>query len=127
MEEIRQIMSEAPDKTFDKPTEQIGQTRQRSARLEQESRQPRLAKEAYVKSDTTTCKRMENVPADRVISGNSSSAQVDPDPMCLTSFGDNSTEPLTLPYSRDDALVDKALKCQSVSLTCGDAHANRRR
>ena len=41
------------------------------------------------------------------MSGDSSSAQVDPDPMCLTSFGDDSTEPPALPRCRDDALVDK--------------------
>ena len=39
--------------------------------------------------------------------GNTSSAQVNSDPTCLTSFGDGSTEPLALPR-RDDALVDKA-------------------
>ena len=32
--------------------------------------------------------------------------QVDPDPMCLASFGDDSTGPPTLPCLRDDTLVD---------------------
>ena len=32
--------------------------------------------------------------------------QMDPDPVCLTSFGDDSTGPPALPCSRDDALVD---------------------
>ena len=63
--------------------------------------------EADIKPDTKTRKRMENVAADRVMSGDSSSAQVDPDPMCLTSFGDDSTGPPALPCSRDDILVDK--------------------
>ena len=63
--------------------------------------------EADIKPDTKTRKRMENVAADRVMSGDSSSAPVDPDPMCLTSFGDDSTGPPALPCSRDDILVDK--------------------
>ena len=50
---------------------------------------------------------MKDVAADRVISGDSSSAQVDPDPMCLTSFGYDSTGPPALPCSRDDVLGDK--------------------
>ena len=41
-----------------------------------------------------------------MICGDNSSVQVDPDPMCLTSFGDDSTRPLALPR-RDDVLVDK--------------------
>ena len=61
--------------------------------------------EADVKPDPKTRKRTEDAAADRAISGDNSSAQVDP--MCMTSFGDNSTEPLTLPR-RDDALVDKS-------------------
>ena len=37
---------------------------------------------------------------------NCSANQVDPDQMCRTSFGDDSTGPLALPCSRDEALVD---------------------
>ena len=48
---------------------------------------------------------MEDVAAERVTRGNNSSAQVDPDPMCLASFDDGTTGPLALPCSRDDALV----------------------
>ena len=33
--------------------------------------------------------------------------KIDPDLMCLTSFGDDSTEPPALPPCRDDAMVDK--------------------
>ena len=63
--------------------------------------------EADVRPDTKTRKRTEDAAADRAKSGDkSSSAQVDHDPMCLTSFGDDSTEPPTLPL-RGDALVDK--------------------
>ena len=50
---------------------------------------------------------MEDVAADRAISGNSSSAQIDPDPMCLTSFGDDFIRSSVFPYPRDDALVNK--------------------
>ena len=76
---------------------------------EQEARQPRLAMEAGVPSDTKTRNRMENVAAERVVSGDNSSAKVDTDPMYLTSFGDDSTEPPALPCSRDDSLVDKGV------------------
>ena len=82
-------------------------TRQRSAGLQQEARQPRLVKEADVKPETKTRKRMEKAAADRVVSGDNSSAQVDPDPMCLTSFSDDFAGPPALPCSRDDALVYK--------------------
>ena len=57
--------------------------------------------------DTNTRKRTEDAAEDRAKHGNKSSfAQVDHVPMCLTSFGDDSTEPPTLPL-RDDALVNK--------------------
>ena len=61
--------------------------------------------EVDVKSDTKTRKRIEDVAEDRVISGDNSSAQVNPDPMCLTSFGDDFTGPLAL-LCKDDALAD---------------------
>ena len=60
-----------------------------------------------VTSDNKTRKRTEEAASDRVMCGDSSSAQVDHDPICLTSFGDDSTEPPALPCCRDDALVDK--------------------
>ena len=62
--------------------------------------------EADVKSDTETRKRMEDFAAERVISGDNSSAQVDTDPMCLTSFGDDSTRTPAQPCKKNDALVD---------------------
>ena len=71
------------------------------------AQQPRLAKEVDVLPDTKTRKRMEDDAAERVISGDSSSAQLDSNPMCLTSFGDDSTGPPALPCSRYDGLVDK--------------------
>ena len=117
LEEIRQIMSEALDKAFDEPTKKMRNTRQRSAGFEQEARQPRLTKEADVKPDTKTRKHMEDAAADRVICGDSSSAQVDPDAMCLNRFGDESTEPLALPCLRDDTLVDKGTEAPKPCLS----------
>ena len=82
-------------------------TKQRLAGLEQDIRQPRLVMEADVPSDTKTHKRMENTVAVQAKHGDSCFAnQVDPDPMCLTSFDDDSTGPPALPCTRDDALVD---------------------
>ena len=72
-------------------------TRQRSARLEQDARQPRLATEADVTLYTNTRNRMGDVATERVISGNNSSVKVDTDAICLTSFGDDSTGPPALP------------------------------
>ena len=62
--------------------------------------------ETDVKPDTKTCKRMEDVAANRVISGDNSYTQVDPNPICLTSFSDDSAGLPALP-SRDNALIDK--------------------
>ena len=70
-----------------------------------EARQPCLATEANVELDTKTRKRTKDAAVEQVMNGDSSSALVDHDPMRLTSFGDDSTEPLALPC-RDDALVD---------------------
>ena len=82
LEEKRQIMSEALSKACDEPTKKMRNTRQRSAGLEQEARQPRITKEVDVKPDTKTRKHMEDTAADRVICRDSSSAQVNPDAMC---------------------------------------------
>ena len=97
---------EKSDRQLDELMEKARETNRRLAGLLHGDQQPRLAMEADVKSDTNTRKRMEDVPADRVMSGDSSSTQIDPDPMCLTSFGDYSTEPLALPR-KDDAQVDR--------------------
>ena len=75
---------------LDELTEMIATT-QRLAGLGQ-GQHPRLAVEADVKTDAKTCKRMEDVVAKRVRSGYNSSA-VHTDPMCLTSFGDDSNGP----------------------------------
>ena len=108
--EFYRMIEEGFDRSDRKLDELIEKTREGNRRLAgllHGSQQPRLAKEADVKSDTKTHKRTEDVAADRVTSGDSSSAQVDPVPMCLASFGDDSTEPLAFPR-RDDALVDKS-------------------
>ena len=88
--------------------EKTREPKQRSASVEQDARQPRLAMEADVITDTKTRKRTEGAAAaERVISGDNSSAQVDTVPIRLTSFGDDSTGPPAFPCSRDDALRDK--------------------
>ncbi|CAN0376329.1 unnamed protein product [Ascophyllum nodosum] len=81
-------------------------TRQRLAGLEQEARQPRLAMEADGQADAKTCERTEGAAkAVQAIYGDSFSAsQVDPDPMCSTSFGVK-VKPPALPC-RDDVLVE---------------------
>ena len=77
---------------FDKLTGKMRETSQRSESLEQHARQPRLLTEADVPTDTKTHKRTEGAAADHVKHGDSCSAnQVDPDQMCPTSFGDDST------------------------------------
>ena len=93
---------------MDELADKMRATKQRFAGLEQDARHPRLATEADVLSDTKTRDRTEDAAAaTQAKHGNCCSAnQVDPDPMCLTSFGDDSTGPPALPCLRDDALVD---------------------
>ena len=94
------------DKSDELPDERRVTT-QGLAGLEQDARQQRLAMEANVPSDIKTRNPTEDVAADRVISGDSSSAnQVNPDQMYLTSFGADSTGPPTLSCTRDGTLVD---------------------
>ena len=118
LEELRRIMSEAMDKAFDELTEITRRANQRSASLEQDTRQARLAMEADVKKDTKTRKRMEGAAAaQRVISGDNSFAHVDTDPIRLTSFGDDFTGPPAFSSLRYDVLVDNSAvapkPCQS--------------
>ena len=62
---------------------------------------------ADVTENTKPRKRMEGAAAaERMKSGDNSSAEVDSDPICLASFGGNSTVLPALLCSRDDALVD---------------------
>ena len=81
-------------------------TRERSAGLRQEARQPRLATESDAPTDTKTRKRTEGAAAaEQMINGDNSSAEVDPDPICLASSGKGYTGPPAHPRARDDALV----------------------
>ena len=59
-------------------------------------------------SDTKTYERKEGAAAavQAKHGDNYSANQVDPDPMCLASFGEDSSGPPALPCLRDDALVD---------------------
>ena len=85
----------------------MGATEQRSASLEPDARQPRLVIEVDVTTDTKTHKRTEvAAAAERVMSGDNSSAEVDPDPICLASFDEDYTGSPAHPCKRDDALVD---------------------
>ena len=84
-------------------------TRQRLAGLEQDARQPRLAtKKVDVPTNIKTRKRAGDAAADQAKHGDTcSTKKIDPDLICLTSFGDDSTEPPALSYCRNDALLDK--------------------
>ena len=92
---------------MDELADEMRAAKQRLAGLEQDVRQPRLAMEADVPSGTMTRERTEGAAAaTQAKHGDSCSAnRVDPDPMCLTSFSDDSTSPPTLPCSRDNALL----------------------
>ena len=119
------------DRKLDELTEEMRGTKQRLASLEQDAQQPRLPIEADVKSDTKTRNRsMENTVADQAKHEVSCSAsQVDPDQMCLTSFGDDSTGPPALPCSRNATLIDKGaaapkpclspMEMRTLTVTCG--------
>ena len=63
---------------------------------------------ADVTTDSKTRKGTKGVAAaERLISGYNSSAQIDTDPIRLTSFDDDSIGSPALPCSRNDALVDE--------------------
>ena len=89
---------------IDKLADEMKATKQRLAGLKQDVRQPRLAMEADVPS---TRERTEvTAAAVQAKHGDSCSAnRVDLDPMCMTSFGDDSIGPPPFPCSRDGALV----------------------
>ena len=94
--------------------EKVRETNQRLAGLELETRQPCLAMEADVTSDTKTRERTEASTADRAKHGDkSSSTQVDHDPMCLTSFGNDPLN-LQLPLAGMTPWSTKTLKRQSL-------------
>ena len=125
MEELRRIIPQAWDKVCDeygltkpgKPKE-MRATDKRSADLEQDARQSRLATKADGSTGTRPRKRTEGAAAaERVMSGDNSSAQVDTDPIRLTSYGDDSTGPPILPCLRDRALVDRGAAVPKLCLS----------
>ena len=80
--------------------------------------------EADVTTYTKTHKRTEGAAAaEPMMNEDSSSADVDPDPICLASFGDDSTGPPALPYSRDDALVGNGAAAPKACLSPVEMHA----
>ena len=94
-------------------------TRQRLASLEQDARQPRLAMKVDVQADTKTRERTEGAATvvQAVHRDNCSANRVDPDPMCSTSFGGDSTGPPALPCSRDDVLVGNGAAASKLCLS----------
>ena len=90
------------------------------AGLSHRAQQPRLTKEADVKTNAKTRKRMEGAVADRAKHGDTSSARVDHDPMRLTSFDDNSVEPPAFPVCRDDAPVNEGAQVRKPCLSPGE-------
>ena len=96
------------DKQVDELTEKIRQQNQRLAGLEHEVRQSCPTAEADVEPNTKARRRTKDAAADRSKHGDkSSSARVDHDPMRLTSFGGDSTEPPDPEKSIGDAMVDE--------------------
>ena len=107
--DIYRMIEELFDTSDRKVDELAGERRvtdQRSASLEQDARQPRLAMEADGSADAKTRERTEfAAKAVQAVHGDSFPAnRVDPDPMCSTSFGVK-VEPPALSY-RDDVSVE---------------------
>ena len=99
-------MSEALNKAFEEPSEKMGETRQRSAGLDQDTRQPRFIMEADVTPDKKTRKHAEDAAVDQAKHGDSYSAKrVYAGPKNLTSFGMTAEPPAF--SRRDEVLVDK--------------------
>ena len=126
IKEIRRLMFEALDKCFDnfyvlksENPKEIRATDQRLAGLEHDAWQPRLAAEADAPTDKKARNRAEDAAVDQAKHGDSCSAKrVDAGPpMCLTSFGDDSTEPPALPCCRNDAMVVKDAATPKPSLS----------
>ena len=102
---------------------------QRLKDLEHGAQQPRLSMETDGPANTKTRKRTEGTAtAVQAMHGDSCFAdQVDPDPMCSTSFGDDCTGPPALPCSGETALVDNSAAAPKSCFTLGDGHNNNRR
>ena len=120
VEELRRIMSEAIDKSFDKGTSHFGlkleypkNTNQRLAGLEHGARQPRLATEADLEADKMNRKRTEGAAAaDRAkhIWDTYFARRVDDDPTSLTIFDKIAELPMAPEKCIGDALVNKGAK-----------------
>ena len=97
------------DKKLDERAQEMSVMDQRASSLKQDARQPRLAIGADGQADTNTRERTEGAATTvQAMHGDRCFAnRVDPDRMCSTSFGGDSTGPPTLPCSGDDALVGK--------------------
>ena len=95
------------DRKLDELVDEMRETKQRLAGLEQVTRQPRLAMEADVPSDIKTRERTESAAvAVQAKHGDSCSAKrVRAGPTSSTSFGNDFTGLPVVPCSRDDALV----------------------
>ena len=103
--------------------ENIRETRQRIASLEQDAQQPRLATVADVPTETKTHKRTDYATADQAKHGDSCSARrvnAGP-PMCLTSFDNDPTKPPAHPCT-DDAMVDKGAAAPKPCLSPVEIH-----
>ena len=121
--ELRRIISEALDKSFDELKKNLDRmsetidrmlrgTYQRLAGAEHDARQPRLTTDADVPTDKKTYKRAEDAAADQAKHDDSCFAErVDTGPTSSTSFG-MAAESTALPR-RDDFWLIKALRCQS--------------
>ena len=114
------------DETLDKLMNKMRETRQRLTGLEQEARQAHPAAKTDIKTDTKTHKRTQDAAADRVMNGDRSSAPVDPDPMYVISFGDDSID-FRLFLAGITSWSAKTLRHQCLVSPRGDAHANSHR
>ena len=112
------------DRKLDGLADEIRVITQRSAGLEQDARQPRLAMKEDVPSDTKTRERTESAAAavQAKYGDSCSTNRVGPDPMCLTSFGDDFTGPSALPYSRDGTLVGNGATASKSCLSPLEIH-----
>ena len=100
-------LADVSGRRLDELSENLRSIDEHVASLEHDARQPRLAMVADVSADTKTRECTEGAAAVvQAMHGDSFSAnRVGSDPEDSTRFGDDSTGPPTVPYSRDDALV----------------------
>ena len=103
-------------------------TSQREASLEHDARQPRLVMEANGPANTKACERTEGAAiAVQAMRGDSCSADlVDPDLMCSTSSGNDSTGPPAPPCSGKNALGDNRAAAPKSCLPFLEISSHRR-